>query len=60
MPSEPVLIEPVCANSFERITYDNLGGKQQENYNFAKVSALFANFGFSTIRLTDDWHGVKV
>jgi hypothetical protein len=58
MSSNPVVITPVCARSFERVEYDELGDKHKENYNFAKVSALLANFGFSTIRLTDDWHGV--
>jgi hypothetical protein len=58
MPNKPVVIEPVCARSFERVSYDDLGSKHKENYNFAKVSALLANFGFNTLRLTDDWHGV--
>ena len=43
--------------SLKRVEYGKLKGKHQENYNFAKASALFANLGFSTIRLTDDWHG---
>jgi hypothetical protein len=56
--AEPVVLKPICAASFERVSYGDLKGKHQENYNFAKASALLANFGFTTLRLTDDWHGV--
>lgn len=41
-----------------RITYDALkGSRQQENYNFQKLSAVLADYGFMTVRLTDDWKG---
>ena len=40
-----------------RIRYADLNARQKENYNFQKVSAVLADFGFSTIRLTDDWQG---
>jgi hypothetical protein len=39
------------------IRYDNLNPRQKEAYNFQKVSGLLADFGFITIRLTDDWQG---
>ena len=42
---------------FVPIDYDKLNSRQQENYNFAKVSAVLADYGFTTIRLTDDWKG---
>ena len=42
---------------FVPIEYKQLKSRQQENYNFAKVSAILADFGFSTMRLTDDWNG---
>ena len=42
---------------FDRIPYSSLKGRQKENYNFQKVSGALADFGFSTVRLTDDWEG---
>jgi len=41
----------------ERIQYDDLKGKQQEIYNFQKVSAHLADYGYTTIKLDDDWMG---
>jgi hypothetical protein len=40
----------------ERIDYKALNGRQKENYNFQKVSAVLADYGFATLRLTDDWN----
>lgn len=40
-----------------QIQYDDLNPRQRENYNFQKVSAVLADFGFVTLRLTDDWKG---
>jgi uncharacterized protein (DUF433 family) len=34
-----------------------LNPKQQESYNFQKVSAVLADFGYTTIKLSDDWNG---
>jgi hypothetical protein len=42
---------------FTPIKYADLNSRQKEAYNFQKVSALLAEFGYSTIRLTDDWNG---
>ncbi|MCF7847145.1 MAG: hypothetical protein K9M51_03930 [Candidatus Gracilibacteria bacterium] len=42
---------------FSHISYKNLNSRQKENYNFHKVSAVLANYGFTSIRLTDDWQG---
>jgi len=42
---------------FERVDYRSLKGRQQKNYNFQKVSGVLADFGYSTVRLTDDWDG---
>ena len=39
------------------VNYSNLNSRQQENYNFQKVSAVLADFGFATLRLSDDWKG---
>ena len=42
---------------FERITYEDLNPRQKENFNFQKVSSVFADYGFANIRLSDDWQG---
>lgn len=39
------------------IKYSNLNSRQKENFNFLKVSAILADYGFITMRLTDDWQG---
>jgi hypothetical protein len=41
----------------KRVVYENLNSRQQEGFNFQKVSAVLADFGFVTIRLTSDWSG---
>lgn len=43
--------------NLQRIDYMALNGRQQENYNFQKLSAVLADFGFVTMRLSDDWGG---
>ena len=43
--------------SFLKIEYSNLNSRQKENYNFQKVSAVLAGYGYITIRLSDDWQG---
>jgi hypothetical protein len=40
-----------------QINYVELNARQKENYNFQKVPAILADYGFSTVRLTDDWQG---
>ena len=42
---------------FQKIDYASLQARQKENYNFHKVSAVLAGYGFTTIRLSDDWNG---
>lgn len=42
---------------FQHIRYETLNSRQRENYNFQKVSALLADYGFVTLRLSDDWNG---
>lgn len=42
---------------FARIAYGDLNSRQQENYNFQKVAARLADYGYNSIRLTDDWQG---
>ena len=45
------------AISFEKVDYRKLNSRQQEAYNFQKISAVLADFGYLTIRLSDDWNG---
>jgi hypothetical protein len=40
-----------------RISYNELNSRQQENFNFQKISAVLADYGFVTLRLSDDWQG---
>lgn len=42
---------------FEVVSYSTLNSRQKENFNFQKVSAILADYGFVTIRLSDDWEG---
>jgi hypothetical protein len=39
------------------IEYKNLNARQKENYNFLKLSAVLADYGYTTMRLSDDWQG---
>jgi len=34
-----------------------LNARQRENYHFQKLSAVLADYGFQTMRLSDDWNG---
>ena len=43
--------------TFEKIEYSKLNARQKENFNFQKVSAELADYGFVTLRLSDDWKG---
>ena len=42
---------------FKKIKYSLLNAKQKENYNFQKVSAVLADYGYTCIKLSDDWNG---
>jgi hypothetical protein len=39
------------------IRYADLNSKQKEAYNFHKVAAVLADYGFNCIKLDDDWQG---
>lgn len=41
----------------QRVAYADLNSRQKENYNFQKVAGRLADYGFNSIRLTDDWQG---
>ena len=42
---------------FTSIKYHNLNAKEKEIFNFQKVAALLADYGFNCIKLADDWQG---
>jgi len=41
----------------QKIKYSDLNPKEKEMYNFQKVSAKLADYGFTTIWLNNDWQG---
>jgi hypothetical protein len=43
--------------NFERVRYDSLNARQKELFNYQKIAATLADFGFNCIKLTDDWQG---
>ena len=43
--------------NFQRIDPTKLNGRQKETYNFQKSAALLADYGFTCIKLADDWQG---
>ncbi len=43
--------------ALEKIRYKNLNGRQKEVYNFHKIAAVLAEYGFNSLKLTDDWQG---
>lgn len=40
---------------FQVVQYADLNSKQKEIYNFHKVAAILADYGFNCIKLADDW-----
>ena len=42
---------------FTFVPYAKLNARQRENYNFHKIAARLADYGFNCLRLTDDWQG---
>lgn len=40
-----------------KINYNDLNSKAKEMYNFQKVSAKLADYGFTTMWLNNDWQG---
>ncbi len=49
--------EAAALPALARIDYAELNARQKENHNFQKVSALLADYGYLTLRLSDDWQG---
>jgi hypothetical protein len=40
-----------------KISYKDLNARQKENYNFHKIAAALADYGYNSMRLNDDWQG---
>jgi hypothetical protein len=45
---------------FESIRYDSLNARQKELFNFQKLAATLADYGFNCIKLADDWQGADL
>jgi len=45
------------ALKFQKIDPRKLNARQKESYNFQKSSGVLADYGFTTIRLSNDWNG---
>ena len=44
-------------DQFKPVSYSELNSQQQESYNFHKIAACLADYGFNCIPLNDDWLG---
>lgn len=42
------------------IRYKDLDARQKENYNYQKLAAVLADYGFVTLRLSSDWRGADL
>jgi hypothetical protein len=42
---------------FKKIPYNMLNARQKEQFNFQKIAATLADYGFNCIKLSDDWQG---
>jgi len=42
---------------FNRIPYASLNARQKELFNFQKIAATLADYGFNCMKLSDDWQG---
>jgi hypothetical protein len=47
---------PNCSH-FKVVDYHKLKAKQKELFNFQKIAATLADYGFNCIKLSDDWQG---
>ena len=41
----------------EPIKYEDLNAKAKETYNFQKIAAILADYGYNSIWLSNDWNG---
>ena len=44
-------------NYIKKISYNKLNAKQKESYNYQKVSAILADYGYVSYRMHDDYQG---
>ncbi len=42
---------------FQKVSYQSLNARQKELFNFQKLAATLADYGFNCIKLSDDWQG---
>jgi hypothetical protein len=54
LPSVADTNNPQCRRS------QALNARQKENFNFQTISAVLADYGYATIRLSDDWQGADL
>jgi hypothetical protein len=55
-----IVVEPISMLKpiqLVKINYEQLNSKQKEIYNFQKIGAVLADYGFNCIKLADDWQG---
>jgi hypothetical protein len=45
---------------WNKVPFDKLKACQQENYNYHKLASVLAEYGYTSIRLTDDWEGADL
>ncbi len=43
--------------AYKHISYADLNSRQKEIYNFQKIAGVLADYGFTCIKLADDWQG---
>ena len=44
-------------SNFKKVVYSSLNDRAKENFNFHLIAAKLAEYGFASIRLTDDYGG---
>jgi hypothetical protein len=42
---------------FEKVHYGDLNARQKELFNYHKIAATLADYGFNCMKLADDWQG---
>ncbi len=55
--AEEVIKVDLTTHQFKHIAYAELNSPQQESYNYHKIAARLADYGFNCIPLNDDWLG---
>lgn len=46
--------------NFTPVKYEDLNSRQKENFNFAQLGAVLAKYGYTALRLSDDWKGADL